>query len=99
MFSNIHLGLIEGFAVNEPSPSLLTNPMIKGDIMFEITEDLLTNNIFHNSTLDATGTGTKLDARRQAIKMLAGPKLFDAANMAEIAEIVQETQKKLDATY
>lgn len=41
-------------------------------MVFEITEDDLTNAIFYNSAVNATGAGTKADARIRAHNMLTG---------------------------
>ena len=46
---------------------------------FQIDEDDLTNAIFHNTPLNAEGSGSKLDARIQARRMLADSSALDAA--------------------
>ena len=54
--------------------------------MFKITDDQLTDAIFNHTTLNASGSGTKGEARRQARALLAGPVLLSAAKALLVEE-------------
>jgi hypothetical protein len=61
---------------------------------FEITEDALTNAIFNNSSLYAKGTGSKLDARIQARRMLVDSSVLDAAFL--LAAALEPLKERID---